>query len=201
LEVGVCRNVKAGVISIAVMALLAGACHLEEIPPEAPDEPPTNALEVPPPDPVELETPEAPFPEPDRPPPAEPPPPAGPDPVVEATVLEVDERFWAGPGTRGAELVGAFVTPEAMLATLALDAPVLHHEGRDWALADLLVGAEFRGPGARATWWVAGPPAVIDAYVARLQEEAQRSGALLELGVLPLEVRRCCDGEATLTLQ
>jgi hypothetical protein len=116
-----------------------------------------------------------------------------PEPPEEPIVVEVEDRFWYGPDTMGAELVGRFRTREAMLATLDLMGPAIRVDDREWRLAELLVSVDFSKPGDVAVWQVAGPASVIEMYVARLRENVGERGALDDLGVLPLEVRHCCD--------
>lgn len=162
------------VLSLALVALFG--CRLEDREPE-PDEPPPReivreeALEG---DEVEVEE----APSEDEP--AEPP------------VLEVDEAFWVEDAPAGVELVGRFISPEALEATLERDQPVGRFEGREWTLGDILVQVDYRGGPDMATWRVAGPEPLIREYVTLLQEQAGDRSPLRELGILPLHVRFCC---------
>lgn len=114
------------------------------------------------------------------------------EPDEEPVVTDVDDRFWSGPSTAGYELTAEFVTHEAMTAAFDLDATAVAVEDREWTLGDILVSVDFSLPGDAVTWRVAGEPAVVTAYVERLAEQAEGRGFLLDLGVLPLDVRHCC---------
>jgi len=107
-------------------------------------------------------------------------------------VLEGGEPFWVGADTEGAELVGRFLSREALEATLDPDHPIGRHEDREWTFRDILVTVDYRGPDDMATWRVAGPGAVIRTYVSGLEERAGDRSPFRELGILPLEVRFCC---------
>ncbi len=103
--------------------------------------------------------------------------------------MEVDDRFWAGAGTVGAEVVARFVSPGALDAALTRDVPVARHQDREWLLREILVSVDFRVGPDGAIWRVAGPPEIIEAYLDGLREDADDRGPIQELGILPLEVR------------
>jgi hypothetical protein len=166
---------RPALVVAAAVLLLATGCRVEERPSEEDPPPP---VELPDEVPAEPE-----VPEPD-PPSAAPP-----------AVLEVGDAFWAGPGTTGAELVGSFVSPEALAAVLDRSQTVARDvEGRSWRLGDILVSMEFLGPGETVIWRVAGPREVISRYLERIREAegARERGPVRELAVLPLEIRPCC---------
>jgi hypothetical protein len=161
--------------------LLAGSvtgCRLEDRTPE--EEPPT--VEAPELDPGMAEEADG-----------EPGPDDEEEPGDAPVILDVGEPFWVGEETEGAELVGRFRSPEAMDAALDRAQRVASWDGRDWLLGDILVSVDFRGGRDGASWQVAGPGPVIQRYVTDLQEAAGDRSPLLELGVLPLEVRHCCE--------
>jgi hypothetical protein len=116
----------------------------------------------------------------------------------EPPFLEVGSEFWAGPGTVAYELAGRFVSPEALATSLDPREPVTRIGDREWSLGDILVSVEYRQPGESVRWRVAGPPEVVEPYVARLRERAEARSPVTELGILPLEARHCCpDGDET----
>lgn len=112
-----------------------------------------------------------------------------PEPEPEPPTLEVGDDFWWGPETMGVEFVATFPTREALALHFDLEQPIAVIDGRDWTLADVLVAVEFRGPGERAVWRVAGPPDVVTAYARALRDRAPDRSLVRDLGVLPMRVR------------
>jgi len=110
-------------------------------------------------------------------------------------VLDVGDAFWAGEGTRAAELRATFLTQEALAAYLDRSQPAARTgDGRQWFLSDILVSVEFPGAGERAIWRVAGPEEVITRYLDGFRElaSAREGSPVRDLGILPLEARHCC---------
>jgi hypothetical protein len=104
-------------------------------------------------------------------------------------VVELGEPFWREGETRAVELTGRFVSPEARAALLSPEATVAEVAGVRWRLEEILVTVDVgRGP-AQARWVVAGPPAVIEHYLAGLRDHPADRAPVLELGVLELEPR------------
>lgn len=159
-------------VFVILPILLLSGCWVEEREPDVPDTTPDVELPVVRPDPPVDR-----VPDPER---------VGEEAVEE---LEVGDEFWAGAGTAGAEVVARFVSPGALDAALARDAPVTRHQDREWGLGDILVSVDFRAGADGAIWRVAGPPEVVEAYLERLREDAEGRGPIQELGILPLEVR------------
>jgi hypothetical protein len=110
-------------------------------------------------------------------------------------VFAVGDAFWAGEGTRAAELRATFLSQEALGAYLDRSQPVARTEdGRQWFLSDILVSVEFPGAGERAIWRVAGPEEVITRYLEAFREleSAREESPVRDLGILHLEARHCC---------
>ncbi len=100
--------------------------------------------------------------------------------------LPVGPEFWHGEGTRALELTARFVSAEARRVLLDPEGPVGRFNDREWRLSDILVSVDYRGGATQARWQVAGPPEVIAAYLAGLQDHPPDRTPLGELGVLEM---------------
>ena len=158
---------------LLIPTLLATGCRMEERPP---DDPP-QVQQVQPSGPLEVEG-EGEI---------------GADPPT--PVLDVGDAFWAGEGTRAAELTATFLSQETLAAYLDRSQLAARTgDGRQWVLGDILVSVEFPGAAARAIWRVAGPEEAIALYLERVREleMAREESPIRDLGILSLEVRHCC---------
>lgn len=104
-------------------------------------------------------------------------------------VVELGAPFWREGNTRAVEITARFVSPEARAAHLDPQAVVVEVEGVRWRLEELLVMTDLSRGATQARWQVAGPPRVIDRYLASLQDHPPDRSPLQDVGVLHLEPR------------
>lgn len=107
--------------------------------------------------------------------------------------LLVSDRYLVSTPAAGAALVAKFDSAAARTAMLRLDAPVTTFNGKRWLLGDILVTLDVNGNGYVATWTIAGPKEVIDAYLADFRLVVRSRHPIYDFGIRRLVVRCACD--------
>lgn len=87
------------------------------------------------------------------------------EPAEEAFVLADRYVYVGDEGGEGVELVAKFKTREALIAHFDLKREIGALGGKPWALRDVLIDLDLNANGEVASWTVAGPKPLIDAYV------------------------------------
>lgn len=111
-------------------------------------------------------------------------------------VIDLGPPFWREGNTRAVEITARFVSPEARAALLDPESTAGQVEGVRWRLADILVSVDYRGGPTRARWQVAGPPRVIESYLAGLRDHPADRTPILDIGLLDLEPRPLPEDDA-----
>jgi len=112
---------------------------------------------------------------------------------IPVDTLHVSDRFFSDSTTTGVIILMKFNTAAQRAGMLRLDAVVDTAARRPWLLSDLLVSMDLNGNGYVATVRLAGPRAVIDRYVARIEAIANDRSVIYDFGVRRAVVRCSCD--------
>jgi len=107
--------------------------------------------------------------------------------------LRVSDRFFADSATTGAVIVAKFQTSLQRADFLRLEIPIDSTARRRWLFQDILVSIDLNGNGWVASWRIAGPRRVIDAYLARVVALAKDRSVIYDYGIRRAVVTCNCD--------
>jgi len=107
--------------------------------------------------------------------------------------LRVSDRFFADSTTTGAVILAKFQTSLQRADFLRLEIPVDSIARRRFLFQDILVSIDLNGNGWVASWRIAGPRRIIDAYLARVIALAKDHSVIYDYGIWRAVVLCNCD--------